>query len=268
MAAAAPWWLSRVDTLACQQVPSLCFSPHITCPASPCNYNLCCRQRQAELARRAAQERAADEAIVQEGLQAAAAAEAHERAAREARRAAAVAYREQVVAQMEREQANTAARDAQLAAAMEAQQAKREAEQAARDAARCRLMQDVCATREQQLAAKQAARAMEAEAALRQRLAAEEEARREAEVAEARRQLERQQQLQQRHDLQARRGMGSWLVAWWCQAVAMPPCTTCTGTTTCQTARWHGALPNSASRHHTSPCPCHPSAAQPTCRPR
>ncbi len=183
---------------------SACFS----LPTKPATMKPCCRQRQADLAGRAAQERAADEAIVQEGLRAAAAAEAQECAAREARRAAAVAYREEVVAQMEREQANSEARDAQLAAAMEAQQAKRDAEQAARDQARRRLMRDVCATREQQLAAKQAARAAETEAALRQRLAAEEAARREAEAAEARRQLERQQQLQQCHDLQAR--LGSW----------------------------------------------------------
>ena len=185
--------------------------PSLHLPASP-GIPPPCRQRQAELARRAAQEQAADENIVQAGLQAAAAAEAQERAAREARRAAAVAYHEEVVAQMEREQADSAAWDAQLSAAMEAQQAKRDAEQAARDAARRRLMQDVCAIREQQLAAKQAARAAEAEASLRQRLAAEAEARREAEAAEGRRQLERQQQLQQHHNLQARQGHGLGVV--------------------------------------------------------
>ena len=205
------WSHGTVPCVAVHMVPAL-WSASISSPTSIPRHPPPCRQRQTELARRAAQEQAADENIVQAGLQAAAAAEAQERAAREARRAATVAYREEVVAQMEREQADSAARDAQLSAATEAQQAKRDAEQAARDAARRRLMQDVCATREQQLAAKQAARAAEAEASLRQGLAAEAEAQREAEAAEARRQLERQQQLQQRHDLQARQGHGLGVV--------------------------------------------------------
>lgn len=164
------------------------------------------RRRQEELARRDAQERLADEAIVQEGLRATAAAEAAERAAKEARRSSAVAHCEQVVAQMEREQAASAAAAAELQAAMDAQQARRDAELAGREAARQRLWGEVAATREQQVAAKQAAVVAEASAAREQRLAVEAEARREAEVAVARRQRERQQETQLRLDLE----VGGW----------------------------------------------------------